>query len=183
MSLLSFAFLTVTLDNSGKLKSRERKSAYAYTEDLGGGEKLEMVGIPPGEFMMGGSPEFGNNVHPQHRVQIGYWFYMGKFEVTQAQWRAVMGNNPSSFKDCDECPVEQVSWNDAAVLSQAVGANGREFRLLSDAEWEYAARAGITAPVKPNPEKKSISFPTVKRLRPRRAGCYKTVFCMGAFSS
>ena len=147
LPLHTFDFVTVTLDSSGKLKSRETKSANAYTEDLGSGVKLEMVAIPPGEFMMG-SPEteYGRDEDesPQHRVRINYWFYMGRFEVTQAQWRAVMGSNPS---DCDECPVEQVSWNDATEFCQKLSARmGREYRLPSEAEWEYAARAGTTTP-------------------------------------
>jgi eukaryotic-like serine/threonine-protein kinase len=150
LPLHSFDFVTVTLDSSGNLSSRDHKSAYAYTEDLGGGVKLEMVAIPQGEFMMG-SPqnEAGrrNDESPQHRVRIGYWFYFGKFEVTQAQWRAVMGNNPSNFKDCDECPVEQVTWNDSVEFCQKLSARtGREYRLPSEAEWEYAGRAGTTTP-------------------------------------
>jgi formylglycine-generating enzyme required for sulfatase activity len=147
--LRSFDFVTPTLDSSGNLKSRDRKSANAYAEDLGGGVKLEMVAIPPGEFMMG-SPEtegWLSNERPQHRVRIGYGFYMGKFEVTQSQWRAVMGSNPSNFKDCDECPVEQVSWDDAVEFCRKLSARtGREYRLPSEAEWEYAARAGTTTP-------------------------------------
>ena len=154
LPLHSFDFVTVMLDKDGKLRSRETKSAYAFTEDLGGedirGVKLEMVAIPPGEFMMG-SPEgeagrFPNE-GPQHRVRIGYWFYIGKFEVTQAQWRALMGNSPSFFKDCDECPVEQVSWDDATEFCRKLSARtGRAYRLPSEAEWEYSARAGTTTP-------------------------------------
>jgi len=150
LPLHSFNFVTVTLDKDGKLKSRETKSANAYTEDLGGGVKLEMVAIAPGEFMMG-SPETEaereKDEGPQHRVRIGYWFYLGKFEVTQAEWRALMGTNPSSYKDCDECPVEQVSWDDAVEFCRKLSARtGREYRLPSEAEWEYATRAGTTTP-------------------------------------
>ncbi|MDX6575359.1 MAG: hypothetical protein QOE96_1312 [Blastocatellia bacterium] len=148
LPLHSFDFVTVTLDGSGKLKSRETKSANAYTDDLGGGVKLEMVAIPPGEFMMG-APEKEAEVNevPQHRVRIGYWFYMGKFEVTQVQWRAIMDTNPSYFKGCDDCPVEQVSWNDATEFCHKLSARtGREYRLPSEAEWEYAARAGTATP-------------------------------------
>jgi serine/threonine protein kinase len=147
-TLRSFEFVTVTLDSSGNLRSRDHKSAYAFPEDLGNGSKLEMVAVPPGEFMMG-SPESeaerSTNEGPQHRVRLGYWFYMGKFEVTQAQWRAVMGTDPSYFKGCDECPVEQVSWDDAALFCRNLAArSGRDYRLPSEAEWEYAARAGST---------------------------------------
>ena len=150
LPLHSFDFVTVTLDSSGKVKSRETKSARAFTEDLGGGVKLEMVAIPPGEFMMG-SPETEVqrviSEGPQHRVRINYWFYLSKFEVMQAQWRAVMGTNPSNFKDCDDCPVEEVSWDDAVEFCRKLSARtGREYRLPSEAEWEYAARAGTTTP-------------------------------------
>jgi formylglycine-generating enzyme required for sulfatase activity len=150
LPLHSFDFVTVTLDKDGKLKSRETKRAQAFAEDMGGGVKLEMVAVPPGEFMMG-SPETEANRSkdegPQHRVRINYWFYMGEFEVTQAQWRAVMGTNPSSFKNCDDCPVETVSWDDATEFCRKLSARtGREYRLPSEAEWEYAARAGTTTP-------------------------------------
>jgi formylglycine-generating enzyme required for sulfatase activity len=150
LPLHSFDFVTVTLDSSGKLKSRETKSENAYTEDLGDGVKLEMVAIPPGDFMMGSpetEPDRQKFEGPQHRVRIGYWFYLGKFETTQAEWRAVMGTSPSSFKDCDECPVEQVSWDDAVEFCRKLSARtGRDYRLPSEAEWEYAARAGTTTP-------------------------------------
>jgi formylglycine-generating enzyme required for sulfatase activity len=71
-------------------------------------------------------------------------FYIGETEVTQKQWRAVMGNNPSSFKDCDDCPVERVSWNDIQDFLSKLNArsgSGR-YRLPTEAEWEYAARGG-----------------------------------------
>jgi formylglycine-generating enzyme required for sulfatase activity len=138
------------LDKDGNLKSRETKSAQAFAEDMGGGVKLEMVAIPAGEFMMGSLETEWNRYKdegPQHRVRINYWFYMGEFEVTQAQWRAVMGTNPSSFKNCDDCPVESVSWDDATEFCRKLSARtGREYRLPSEAEWEYAARAGTTRP-------------------------------------
>jgi formylglycine-generating enzyme required for sulfatase activity len=166
LPLHRFGFVTVTLDSSGMLKSRDAKNAYAYTEGVGGGVTLEMVAIPPGEFMMGSSdadvqrayqeakryddkaePSAFMREKPQHRVRIANWYFMGKFEVTQAQWRAVMGNNPSYFKDCDNCPVEQVSWNDALEFCRKLSARtGHEYRLPSEAEWEYGARAGTTTP-------------------------------------
>jgi eukaryotic-like serine/threonine-protein kinase len=146
----SFDFITATLNSSGNLKSRNRKSAYSFEEDLGGHVKLEMVAIPPGEFMMGSSgneAERQHNEGPQHRVRISYWLYMGKFEITQAQWRTVMGTNPSNFKNCDECPVTKVSWNDAVEFCRKLSARtGKEYRLPSESEWEYAARAGTSTP-------------------------------------
>jgi eukaryotic-like serine/threonine-protein kinase len=78
---------------------------------------------------------------PQHRVSVPS-FYMGRFEVTQAQWQAVMGNNPSSFKG-ENRPVERVSWNDAQEFCKKLSQRtGRTYRLPSEAEWEYACRAG-----------------------------------------
>jgi formylglycine-generating enzyme required for sulfatase activity len=73
-------------------------------------------------------------------------FMMSKYEVTQGQWKAVMGNNPSRFKECgDNCPVENVSWNDAQAYVVKLNAKtGGKYRLPSEAEWEYAARAGST---------------------------------------
>ncbi len=107
---------------------------------------MEFVLIPAGEFNMGSpSNEVGidNEESPVHRVKIANGFYIGKYEVTQKQWRKVMENNPSNFKG-DNLPVEQVSWNDAQdfikKLNEKEGAN--KYRLPSEAEWEYAARAG-----------------------------------------
>jgi len=85
--------------------------------------------------------------HPQHRVTISKPFYMQATEVTQDQWKRVMGSNPSNFKNCgDNCPVERVSWNDVqefiGKLNQMEGGN--KYRLPTEAEWEYACRAGST---------------------------------------
>ena len=109
---------------------------------------MEFVLIPAGEFEMGSpSSETGrsDNEGPVHRVTISQTFYLGKYEVTQEQWEAVMGSNPSYFFRCGStCPVEQVSWEDVQgfieELNQREGV-GR-YRLPTEAEWEYAARAG-----------------------------------------
>ncbi|MBU3967850.1 MAG: formylglycine-generating enzyme family protein [Euryarchaeota archaeon] len=109
---------------------------------------MEFVLIPTGEFNMG-SPanEAGrtNNEGPVHRVKISKAFYMGKYEVTQKQWRDVMGNNPSNFKG-DNLPVEEVSWNDVQDFINKLNEKegGNKYRLPSEAEWEYSARAGTT---------------------------------------
>ena len=111
----------------------------------------EMVVIPSGSFEMG-SPgdEVGrySDEVPQHRVTIGAAFALGKAEVTQGQWRALMGSNPSYFSGCgDECPVEQVTWYDAQeYLLKLSKKTGKNYRLPTEAEWEYAARAGTTTP-------------------------------------
>jgi formylglycine-generating enzyme required for sulfatase activity len=116
-----------------------------FTNSIG----MEFVLIPAGSFMMGADKNFEDTVDnetPRHRVSISKPFYLGKYEVTQAQWTAVMGNNPSNFKGRRSNPVEQVSWNDAQAfikrLNQKEGHN--RYRLPTEAEWEYAARAGTT---------------------------------------
>ena len=102
-----------------------------------------MVSLPPGGFEMGANGGYDNE-RPVRRVTIGKAFAMGKTEVTQGQWKAVMGNNPSKFSNCgDNCPVENVSWNDAKEFIQKLNAKtGKQYRLPSEAEWEYACRAG-----------------------------------------
>ncbi len=135
--------------------------------DLGKGGKLTMVLIPPGEFLMGSSDEerarFLENPKadndqwalehipaegPQHRARITRPFYLGKYEVTQAQWQVMTGNNPSQFKDNPAHPVEMVSWNDIqpflAKLNENASAAKMTFALPTEAQWEYACRAGTT---------------------------------------
>lgn len=105
---------------------------------------MEFVWIAPGNFMMGSKNGDGDE-KPVHRMTIGSGFYMGKHEVTQAQWQAVMGNNPAYFKG-DNLPVEQVSWDDAQKFINKLNDlnDGYKYRLPTEAEWEYACRAGTT---------------------------------------
>lgn len=117
----------------------------AFTENLNG-VKLEMVHVPGGEFLMG-SPEEeaerSRDESPQHRVTVPA-LYIGKYEVTQAQWKTVMGSNPSNPRGGD-LPVESVSWEDAkAFCKKLSGMTHKTYRLPSEAEWEYACRAGTT---------------------------------------
>jgi len=101
----------------------------------------EMVFVEGGRFMMG-TNNGEDDEKPLHEVELSS-YYIGKYEVTQAQWKAVMGNNPSYFKDCDQCPVEQVSWNDVKeFISKLNQQTGKKYRLPTEAEWEYAARGG-----------------------------------------
>jgi formylglycine-generating enzyme required for sulfatase activity len=106
---------------------------------------MEFVLIPTGSFMMGSDLYADSNETPQHRVTISQSFYLGKYEVTQAQWEAVMGNNPSEFKGQSN-PVENVSWNDAQTFIERLNRKEgtKKYRLPTEAEWEYAARAGTT---------------------------------------
>jgi formylglycine-generating enzyme required for sulfatase activity len=110
---------------------------------------MEFVLIPKGTFMMGAGDfedYFSDKEKPRHQVRISKPFYLGKYEVTQAQWETVMGNNPSRFAGGDR-PVETVSWDDAqefiARLNRREGHS--RYRLPTEAEWEYAARAGSAA--------------------------------------
>ena len=101
----------------------------------------EMVFVEGGTFQMG-SDTFSNREKPTHTVTLDS-FYIGKYPVTQKQWRNIMGNNPARFKDCDDCPIELVSWNDVQdFLKKLNGKTGKEYRLPTEAEWEFAARGG-----------------------------------------
>lgn len=107
---------------------------------------MEFVQLPAGSFMMGSPPtEKGRNFdETQHRVIISRDFYIGRHEITQGQWKEIMGTNPSWFKECgDNCPVESVSWNDVQEFIAKLNAKGMgTYRLPTEAEWEYAARVG-----------------------------------------
>ncbi|MCC6281804.1 MAG: formylglycine-generating enzyme family protein [Saprospiraceae bacterium] len=105
-----------------------------------------MITVAGGTFQMGCDEKIDGNCEddekPAHRVQLTS-FEMSKFEVTQEQWQAVMGSNPSRFKDCNKCPVESVSWNDVQTFLTKLNAlSGKKYRLPTEAEWEYAARGG-----------------------------------------
>jgi formylglycine-generating enzyme required for sulfatase activity len=106
---------------------------------------MTLVRIPAGEFQMG-SNEGGDDERPVHRVRISAPFYLGKYKVTQAQWKAVMGKNPSHFAGNPNRPVENVSWNDVQEFIRRLNQQeGWEVcRLPTEAQWEYAARAGTT---------------------------------------
>ena len=107
---------------------------------------IEFVWVPAGEFRMGStSSDAYSNERPVTRVRITRGFWLGKHEVTQAQWQGVMGSNPSRFQECGgRCPVERVSWEEMQeFIGRLNGQGGREvYRLPTGAEWEYAARAG-----------------------------------------
>jgi formylglycine-generating enzyme required for sulfatase activity len=156
LPLSTFDFETVTLDETGREITRRKLSARQFIEDLDG-VLLEMVEIPGGKFMMG-SPEneaerFADE-GPQREVAVPS-FYIGKFTVTQAQWRIVAGWEkverelkpyPSNFKGEDR-PVENVNWEDAREFcARLARKTGRLYRLPSEAEWEYACRAGTNTP-------------------------------------
>ena len=109
------------------------------------GITIDIVKVEAGTFMMGATSEMQNRYDdekPVHQVTLTNDYYMGKYEVTQALWKAVMGSNPSEFKG-DNLPVENVSWDDCQeFISKLNSMTGRKFRLPTEAEWEYAARGG-----------------------------------------
>ena len=101
----------------------------------------QMVFVKGGTFMMG-NDKANPNEKPAHKVIIND-FYIGKFEVTQAQWRTVMHNTPSTFSRCDDGPEENISWDEVQVFIQKLNKlTGKHYRLPTEAEWEYAARGG-----------------------------------------
>jgi formylglycine-generating enzyme required for sulfatase activity len=164
----SFTFETVTVNRRGKIINRETKTARYYAEDLGNGITLDMVAIPGGKFLIGTEDseierlckkydvDYFRREKPQHEVTVQP-FFMGKYPITQAEWRAITSRtdlrvecdlkpDPSNFKG-DDRPVEQVSWYDAVEFCARLSKlTGREYRLPSEAEWEYACRAGTTTP-------------------------------------
>jgi formylglycine-generating enzyme required for sulfatase activity len=157
LQLKTFQFETAQINKNGTGINHITKSAEYFAQDLGNGVLLEMVHIPGGTFIMG-SPKneegYSESQSPQHHVTVPS-FFMGKYLVTQKQWRLVAAlpkvkidlvSDPSNFKG-DNLPVECVSWNDAqefcARLSQKTN---KAYRLPSEAEWEYACRGGTTTP-------------------------------------
>jgi formylglycine-generating enzyme required for sulfatase activity len=136
---------------------KEPKQATYFTEMLGD-VALDMVSIEAGEFLMGSPDEEidrADDEGPQHKVQVPA-FFMGRYPVTQAQWRFVAGTlpqinqtlkaDPSRFEG-DDLPVETVSWHDAVEFCDRLSIHTRrQYRLPSEAEWEYASRAGTTTP-------------------------------------
>jgi len=132
------------------------------TITLPGGVTMELVHIPAGTFMMGSPPDERGRGHDenQHQVTLTHGYYIGRYEVTQAQWQAVMGSNPSHFSSCGrDCPVEEVSWDDICGALTGTDCTPSSFigklnaylgttdlRLPTEAEWERAARAGTQSP-------------------------------------
>ncbi len=125
---------------------------------------IEVAWIPAGEFMMGSTEdeidtivkecyrynkvckrEWWTNESPRHSITIKNGFWLGKYEITQAQWKEVMGKNPSFFSTCgNDCPVDHINWDDIQIFLQKLNArnDGYFYRMPSEAEWEYASRAG-----------------------------------------
>ena len=156
LKIAEYIFLTikkndsVIINNNSPLKTNQHRGKAKYiTIDLGKGITMDLMGIPGGKYLMGSpenEPERANDEGPQHQVTIRP-FLMGKYPVTQAQWKAIMKTNPSRFTEDEENPVEKVSWLDCLNFCQRLSEKlGREFRLPTEAEWEYACRANTITP-------------------------------------
>ncbi|MCZ8242297.1 MAG: formylglycine-generating enzyme family protein [Microcystis sp. LE19-131.1A] len=156
--LLKFAFETLYVDKRGEITKREPLEAYYYEEPLGKGiEPLTMVAIPGVTFLMGspGEKDDDKSEKPQHPVSVSA-FYLSQTPITRAQWRFVahlpregkdLDPEPAEFKESDNNPVESVSWYDAIEFCARLSRHtGKNYRLPSEAEWEYACRAGTTTP-------------------------------------
>ncbi len=153
----AFPFETVTLDRMGRETSRTRGVATGWAEELAPGVVLEMIEFPGGRFEMGAAADeeyAQESEKPQHQVAVSA-FAMARFAVTQAQWAVVatwpqvargLLPSPSGFRG-EDLPVERVSWHDAVEFCARLTAKtGRLYRLPTEAEWEYAARAGTKTP-------------------------------------
>ena len=137
---------TASSSNANVLSSSSSSpSGNTITIPVKNGISIEMVKVEAGSFNMGATPEMKSpykDEKPVHRVTMTNDYYIGKYEVTQALWQAVMGSNPSYFKG-DDLPVEKVSWDDCQdFISKLNAMTGKRFRLPTEAEWEYAARGG-----------------------------------------
>jgi formylglycine-generating enzyme required for sulfatase activity len=145
------AALALKKIRSGKkpngISPAERPLSRLLALDLGGDVAIELLLIRPGSFLMGDA-DGRDNAKAVHRVTITKAFYLGKCEVTQEQWQAVMGANPSRFQGAKN-PVDNVGWEDCRAflkkLDEKFASTGVKFSLPSEAQWEYACRAGSTA--------------------------------------
>jgi len=145
--MATIEFETPTLNAQGQVIARTHHSAEQFTEDLGKGISLELIVIPAGAFQMGSRPSEENaDEHPQHFVTIKS-FMLGKFLITQGQWKAVLGKLPPCRFKGDNLPVERVSWNDTQKFCQRLSQQTeRNYHLPSETQWEYACRAGTQTP-------------------------------------
>ena len=166
VGLKNFGFQVITVNNRGEEIARQPDQAKYFTEELGNGVTLDMVAIPGGKFLMGTEDQeikrllrkFNSSAYtreqPQHEVNVNP-FFMGKYPVTQGQWKAVaslpkvkrdLKADPAHFKGGNR-PIENISWEEAVEFCRRVSKQtGKEYRLPSEAEWEYACRAVTTTP-------------------------------------
>ena len=134
------------VEKEGEVRSKALSMPWSEEEDLGNGVSLQMILIPAGNFKMGSpaSEKGHTDYERQHKVTLTKPFYMGKYEVTQGQWEAVMGKNPSYSKNAKN-PVTGVSWDDCQeFIKKLNGITKGKYRLPTEAEWEYSCRAGTS---------------------------------------
>lgn len=145
--MMIIEFETPTLNEKGEVVARTRHTAEQLVVDLDNGINLEMLVIPAGGFQMGSPRSSGNSdEQPQHFVALKS-FLLGKFLVTQGQWKAILGKLPPCRFKGDQLPVERVSWEEAQKFCQRLSKKtGRAYRLPSETEWEYACRGGTVSP-------------------------------------
>ncbi|MEA3470741.1 MAG: formylglycine-generating enzyme family protein [Thermodesulfobacteriota bacterium] len=146
VSLIALCLITVASCGGKGVKRRARYfTGNTFTNSIG----MKFVLIPQGSFMMGSpADEAGRGENENiHKVEIEKPFYMQTREVTQEQWKKVMGKNPTKFKHCgSDCPVDNVSWNDVKTFIRKLNRKEKtnKYRIPTEAEWEYACRAGTT---------------------------------------
>jgi formylglycine-generating enzyme required for sulfatase activity len=148
VSVVTFAAIRGNQTPTSEPKPFTVETGKPFKIEFENGVNLDMVYIPSGKFNMGSSPEEKerwDKERPQIKDMNVSTFYIGKYEVTQTQWHAIIGNHPSNFNDNLQNPVQLVSWDDAQEFCKRLSQKtGKEFRLPSEAEWEYACRAGTT---------------------------------------
>jgi eukaryotic-like serine/threonine-protein kinase len=141
-NLTTYTFETVSVDSHGEIIDRQLGAANCLTESLVEGVNLDLVLIPEGTFIMG-DERHHQDEQPIHEVTISP-FYMGKYPITQAQYRSIMGES-GGFGISTDYPIEKVSWDDALnFCSQLSQQTGKQYSLPSEAQWEYACRATTT---------------------------------------
>jgi formylglycine-generating enzyme len=143
MTRLFCLTLAVVLVSDFPIHAQPKDPPKTFTNSIG----MKFVWIPPGNFVMGSPKEekLRGEDETQHKVALTKGFYLGVYTVTQEQWKEVMGNNPSRFKDEKNLPVETVSWEDCQeFIKKLREKDKRPYRLPSESEWEYACRAGTT---------------------------------------
>ncbi|WP_346341716.1 formylglycine-generating enzyme family protein [[Phormidium] sp. ETS-05] len=148
LTLPTFQFTTVTVNSTGQITSRTDKQAQYYRQNLGNGIFIDMVAIPGNTFTMGtpdSEPNRQSNEGPQHQVTVPS-FYLAKYPITQAQYQAIMGQNPSQFKGSRPASRAGILEQCRRILPKTRPKTGFAYRLPSEAEWEYACRAGTTTP-------------------------------------
>ena len=140
LTIFVLILLFPVVNGVGQKQLRNKKAGLVFQAI-----EIEVVEIPAGSFLMGS--ENNNTEMPVHRVNISKCFFIGKYEITQSQWKAIMGTNLSYFPTCgDDCPVESVTWDEVKNFIKKINdlQTDYQYRLPTEAEWEYACRAGTT---------------------------------------